>query len=440
MDFREGSQLLQPYRICRVSRIGYAVIAEQIYEMLPGMEHRSYEEQLAAVHKGTPYNDSFSREMNALGNESHELIFDIEPLQKTWARENGVAFSVDHWKNDILLAQIRALRPDVLYIQGLSTNHFLPPPNFKDDFDCVKLVVGFAASKIDAEVLDELDLFLVGWPSLREKYVGHGPPVRLVYHGFDLDILSNVEEQYGARTLIHDFTFAGSSGYGMGLVHIDRYWTLVELLLRTPLEVWLNEEVEAEERKICSDQWQKMRDLVTRWRDKPAVASDFVSQFRQSIEQVMPAPPAPIAELFESSVHDPVFRLQMFNVIRNSRLSLNTHPPEEQEVGNMRMFEAAGIGTCVVTDTGPNLIDLFEEDTEIVTYRSVDECVEKVEYLLRNEDERAEIAAAAQMRVLKDHTIGSRCMEIDSLIREQLSGSKGRPAVPEEMRPSAGSP
>ena len=43
----------------------------------------------------------------------------------------------------------------------------------------------------------------------------------------------------------------------------------------------------------------------------------------------------------------------------------------------MRLFEATGSGACLVTDWKENLGELFEPDVEVVTYRSVAECVKK---------------------------------------------------------------
>ena len=63
---------------------------------------------------------------------------------------------------------------------------------------------------------------------------------------------------------------------------------------------------------------------------------------------------------------------------------------------------------------------MFEEDHELITYASMDECVEKVSYLLANDDARRQIAAAGQARTLKDHTVVNRCQQIDDLIKARL--------------------
>ena len=44
---------------------------------------------------------------------------------------------------------------------------------------------------------------------------------------------------------------------------------------------------------------------------------------------------------------------------------------------NMRLFEAASVGTCLITEEFSNLKDIFEPDHEIITYRSKEECFRK---------------------------------------------------------------
>ncbi len=87
---------------------------------------------------------------------------------------------------------------------------------------------------------------------------------------------------------------------------------------------------------------------------------------------------------------------------------------------NMRLFEATGVGSCLVTDWKANLNRLFEPDREIVTYESADECAEKVKWLLAHPEERRTIALAGQRRTLKDHSYMQRRVQLDDLIRRSL--------------------
>lgn len=48
--------------------------------------------------------------------------------------------------------------------------------------------------------------------------------------------------------------------------------------------------------------------------------------------------------------------------------------------------------------------DIFEEDKEIVMFKTPEELVEKVDYYLNHDDERREIARRGQQKVLECYT------------------------------------
>jgi len=112
----------------------------------------------------------------------------------------------------------------------------------------------------------------------------------------------------------------------------------------------------------------------------------------------------------------------MFQQLHDSRVALNTHIDiSPVNASNMRLFEATGVGACLLTDWKANLSELFQPDAEVVAYRDAGECVEKVKYLLAHEAERRRIAVAGQRRTLRDHTFESRAAQIDGIIHEALS-------------------
>ena len=70
----------------------------------------------------------------------------------------------------------------------------------------------------------------------------------------------------------------------------------------------------------------------------------------------------------------------------------------------MRLYEATGVGSLLLTDEGANLSELFEPGREVVTYADVDDLVEKARHYLAHDEERRAIASAGQARTLRDHT------------------------------------
>jgi glycosyltransferase involved in cell wall biosynthesis len=80
---------------------------------------------------------------------------------------------------------------------------------------------------------------------------------------------------------------------------------------------------------------------------------------------------------------------------------------------NRRLFEITACGLPLVTDLVENgLSTLFDLGSEIITYRSTQECIEAIGALLRDDERRATIARAGRDRVLAEHTYEHRAESI----------------------------
>lgn len=116
-----------------------------------------------------------------------------------------------------------------------------------------------------------------------------------------------------------------------------------------------------------------------------------------------------------------LFGLEMYQVLADSLLTLNSHiDAAGAQAANMRLFEATGMGTCLVTDWKQNLGSLFDLDREIVTYRNPAECCEKIRFLIDHPATRNTIAKAGQVRTLKDHSLRAEVLRFDNFMLTQL--------------------
>jgi spore maturation protein CgeB len=82
----------------------------------------------------------------------------------------------------------------------------------------------------------------------------------------------------------------------------------------------------------------------------------------------------------------------------------------------MRLFEATGVGTFLLTDFKDNLHALFQPDSEVAVWRSVDDCLTAINRHLGDDHCRDEIARAGQTRTFAQHTYRHRAIEILSLV------------------------
>ncbi len=98
---------------------------------------------------------------------------------------------------------------------------------------------------------------------------------------------------------------------------------------------------------------------------------------------------------------------EITKVYSQSRIVVNS--PANREI-NMRVFEAMASGALLVTESiGNGQRELFKDGVHLVEYCTEEELFDKVDYYLKNDDEREQIAKAGQELVLNQHTYKHRC-------------------------------
>jgi len=86
---------------------------------------------------------------------------------------------------------------------------------------------------------------------------------------------------------------------------------------------------------------------------------------------------------------------------------------------NYRTFETLGCRTMLLTNETDNLSDLFEIGTDLVTYTSVGDCKEKINYL-NHADEREKIAEVGWVHAVTHHTFDNRVHLLMDIIKSGI--------------------
>lgn len=87
---------------------------------------------------------------------------------------------------------------------------------------------------------------------------------------------------------------------------------------------------------------------------------------------------------------------------------------------NLRIFETLGCGSLLVSDRLPKdagLEELFCDGKHLVLYDSANDLMDKVDYYLRNEDKREEIAGQGYRETLSKHTFEHRAQTIFEIMK-----------------------
>jgi spore maturation protein CgeB len=83
----------------------------------------------------------------------------------------------------------------------------------------------------------------------------------------------------------------------------------------------------------------------------------------------------------------------------------------------MQDFDGQMSGSLYLTHANLDLDLVCRVGQEIVTYGSIDECIEKAKWYIAHDDEREQIATAGRARAVVDHTWDKRFADLLASVR-----------------------
>lgn len=406
-------------KVLRLST-AYPEYLVSFFKSRPGLEKKKYEDQhQALMYDSFGWADFWKNALHPLGYEVEDVVANAESLQKAWARENGIPYEDRDWFLGLARARICSLQPDILFINDYVSFRREWIEEIRRECPSLRLILGWCGAPYpDPEVFKSYDAVLSCVPELVEDFQARGHKSYHLNHAFDPRILDSIASR---QSVSLGFTFVGQINRQSGF-HRERERFLIDLLDRTPLKIYsMNHRAGA------------MKYIMAIGRKTVYAAHTALSHggVPDTLLDRIPVvsrgplyrdhPLLPVHPHLRKHLRSPVFGLDMFQVLRDSEVTFNSHLAiSTHSSSNMRMFEATGVGTCLLTDHKEKTSRLFEPDSEVVTYRSSEECCEKALYLLHNPEQRDNIAEAAQRRTLSEHTYGRRAHDLDRIIREIL--------------------
>ena len=362
----------------------YPWFLNSLYGKRRGLEKESYEKQLEVREKSFfACGLSYCNNLRKLGHEAHQIFFNNEHMQTTWAREHGVKVErqwqfrmrrgvvpwISHlkgpnWPYNVLTEQIKYYKPDVVLNNCLR----LRTDYFRETKELVRLLIGSHGSPVpERRDFRVYDLMLCVVENLVDYFRQAGVNSDLLRLGFEPMVLERLNGQKPSSIQV---SFVGQITQD----HASRQRWLEYICERVPVEVW-----------------SPSTDGLDH--------SPHVSRSRRGT----------------------AWGLKMYKILSQSMLTLNHHiDMADVYAGNSRLFEATGVGTLLVTDSKKNLHEMFEPGKEVLAYRSADECVEMVQYYLEHDQEREAIARAGQQRTLREHTFYQRMQQLTDTVRKYV--------------------
>jgi spore maturation protein CgeB len=379
----------------------YPKFLAQLYRDNPGLECADYDVQMAARNDSLfGVADYYSRNFRALGHEACEVHVNNRLMQGAWARAHGLnkalpapsvperngassrsswkkmlrpllrrlrPYRLAAWEADILAAQIADFRPDVILNQemGYIDNRTLAAIKPAG----VKLIGQIAAALPDDNDFSAYDLVISSLPNLVEWFRARGVRAEVNRLAFEPSILDRLGPA-PARDV--DVSFVGS----LSNVHSGRIRLLEQIAREVGLQIWGN-----------------------------------------GIESL------PASSSLHACYQGEAWGRDMYGVLRRSRITINNHLDLAGPwANNMRLYEATGMGTMLLTDAKQNLAEIFVPEEEVATYRDPAECIAQIRRYISDEPRRAAIAAAGQRKAIMVQNYAGRTAEIAALAYQLSAG------------------
>ena len=357
--------------------------------------------------------------LQEIGYETENVVVNADFLQKLWLAENSVHRN-DLSLEEILLLQIKAYCPDILFAGDVCSASFLQ--QVKKEVSSVRLIIGWAGSAVAKEPARQdlwgvVDVILCCAPESVSYLQQKGANAVHMNHAFSPEILSVLHKNVGKCSGI---SFIGSIVRGKEY-HLFREKLLLGLLDVLSLDIY---SPSAKYRKIdflraaLAGGLYDVVHLLPQWAKESFFSRiPFLNRACTWGER----PRFPVNYKLHKHMRPPVYGIEMFDALWRSNIVLNIHADSSPEfASNMRLYEATGVGVCLLTDNKKNMEELFMPGREVVVYDSLEDCVEKATWLNEHPKERQGIAEAGAIRCLKEHTYRNRAIEFDKIIRDSL--------------------
>jgi hypothetical protein len=197
-------------------------------------------------------------------------------------------------------------------------------------------------------------------------------------HGFDtrLSFLNNVQKKI-------NLSFIGNI---LNKDHANRVDILYELLKKNSISVWIGD--------LSKLNVLKKKANFFSFKNIPKIINFFLMYKK--------------IKTINKFNKGEVFGIDMYTKLAMSSVTFNSHiSAAGNEAANLRLFEATGLGSCLLTDKKNNISDFFTPD-EIVTYDNKYDAVEKAKYLLLNSKKTEQIGKKAKQKTYNQHSLEIR--------------------------------
>ena len=113
----------------------------------------------------------------------------------------------------------------------------------------------------------------------------------------------------------------------------------------------------------------------------------------------------------------PLYGRDLFEYMSNFKYILNSHADFDINFAvNYRVFESLSLGCLLFTDINKKVSEYFRDEEHLITYSSVQDLFEKINYFKKNEKKAAEISKNGYQLIQNKHTTLIRLKEFKKIL------------------------
>jgi spore maturation protein CgeB len=123
-----------------------------------------------------------------------------------------------------------------------------------------------------------------------------------------------------------------------------------------------------------------------------------------------------------------IYDFEFADVTSHSKCALGLLREEAEDLHTTRTFEIPACGALQIAPRNEELLSFFKEEEEIVCFQSAEELKDKLDFYLRNDFKRLQIARRGHERCLRDkHTYLDRVKEILGRVAGKMEQESAKP-------------
>ena len=325
-------------------------------------------------------------------------------LQETWCNENYFEPEKENPEFSIVIAQIRKFAPSHLIV--MNPGYFNQNNRFyKLLYYCPSIktkICWYGAPSGEISFFKNYDYVLSPSKNLTEKTVNDGLKCFHLNHAFEPRILDLVGEGKKRKNKI---CFIGSLNSGN-----EWYNQRISYLERISKEIEID--IYSDVQKLSYYQRFKQtyifkRHSLCKVLLERNIKNNLILNHSDKIN--LPRYDRLTSSQIAKKINPPRYGLDMFKLLSSYRFTFNMHIPLSGiTAGNLRLTEALGLGTCLLTDSKINNNEFLNKYVDYCSYKSVEEFIDKYQFLMDNPSFVDQISKDLMQQTLAFHNTSNQ--------------------------------